>query len=218
MRERYAGALGRFAVNPDLESESAILGELGTQFTGSTGTVNLTVFATITQNSIDQEIVTVDGEIKRMRVNLEGSRNFGIEIAGDVRPVRGLRIEGNAMMSYLRAFDEQTGSYDRRLTERPGLLGAIRASYNGTGGYNIGGELAYTGDSYSLDDTGVYVKLGAAAVLNLRAGYRLLFGSVSRVGLEFYVRSYNVGDAVVENQLGLPAPGRSMSAGLMFSL
>jgi iron complex outermembrane receptor protein len=213
MRERYSGALGRFVVNPDLSAEKAFLGELGARFLRGSSSFEITGFTNLTTDTIDQDVTEVDGETKRIRVNLGGSRSFGLEASLGISPLPGLTIDANGMVNYLRAEDPESGEYDRRLTERPVGLASVGFTYNHRKGANGSLSLAYTGEAYSLDDTGEFVSLSPSTVLNGRAGYRFEMAN-ARLAVEIFARVNNVFDVLVENQLGLPGPGRMVLGGV----
>ena len=213
MRERYDGALGRFVVNPELSSEHAILSEVGARYGKTSTSVEVAAFANFTSDTIDQDVVDVNGERKRIRVNLGGSRSYGIEARLTARPVTGLALEGNVMLNYLRAQDEETGEYDRRLTERPNMLLTAAGTYNHRLGFTAGLTVVYTGEAYSLNDAGEFVELTPSTSVNLRGGYRLQVGAPTLATIELFGRVDNAFDVVIENQLGLPGPGRVLLAG-----
>ena len=218
MRERYADGLGRFIVNPDLVSEHALLGEAGLKFSRLANRIELIAFAGLTSNTIDQEIIRISDETKRIRVNLGGSRSLGLELDLAMRPAQGLLIQANGMINHLRAQDRKTGTYDRRLTERPNTLASITSTYNHHSGFTGMFSIVYTGEAFSLDDSGKFVSLAPSAVLSGRAGYRFHIGRSPSVIVEIFGRINNAFDALVENQLGLPGPGRSVLAGVKTAL
>lgn len=218
MRERYSSALGRFIVNPDLTSEYAFLGEAGVKFARSASSIELVAFANLTSNTIDQTVVQVDDETKHIRVNLGGSRSFGLELDASTRPVQGLIIQLNGMINHLRAQTEENGAFDRRLTERPNMLASFSSTYNHRSGLTGTLSVVYTGESFSLDDLGEFVALSPSTVLNGRAGYRFLITRSARVNVELFGRVNNAFDVLVENQLGLPGPGRVVLAGVKLGL
>ena len=216
LREQFSGALGRFVLNPDLGSEEAWLTESSVTYQRDGLTLVATGFLTLTSNVIDQTVVIEDGESKRMRVNLDGSRNVGLELNGSYRPTQQLLVTADATVSRLRAEEAGSGEYDRPLTERPESSGAVRISYTHGSGVSATLETLYTGPAYSLDEDGGLVDLASSAVINMRAAYRLIF--TRQTSAELFARINNASDAVVENQLGLPGPGRTAIVGLKLSM
>ncbi|MFV1979594.1 MAG: TonB-dependent receptor, partial [Rhodothermia bacterium] len=218
MRERYAEGLGRFIVNPDLVSEQAFLGEAGVKFVRLASHIELVAFTNLTSNTIDQDVIQVGGEAKRIRVNLGGSRSFGLELDAATRPIQGLLLQANGMINYLRAQDGETGAYDRRLTERPNTLASITGTYNHRSGLTGMFSLVHTGSAFSLGDSGEFLPLAPSTVLNGRAGYRFHLRQSPRAIVELFGRVNNAFDVLVENQLGLPGPGRAVLAGVKMGL
>lgn len=218
LREQFSGALGRFVLNPNLGSEEAWLSELSLRYEHGALALEATGFLTLTSNTIDQTVVVVEGSSKRKRVNLDGSRNIGVEFDGAYRPMPQVRTSATAMISHLRAEDSDTGAYDRPLTERPENTGTFRVEYVHPGGASAAVEIEYTGRAFSLDDDGEFVDLRVSTVSNLRGGYRTMLASRPQVSAELFLRVNNVGDTLVENQLGLPGPGRTALAGFKLSI
>jgi iron complex outermembrane receptor protein len=218
LREQFSGALGRFVLNPDLGSEVAWLSESSLRYEHGELVLEATGFLTLTSNTIDQTVVVVEGSSKRKRVNLDGSRNIGVEFDGAYRPVPQVRTSVTAMISHLRAEDSDTGAYDRPLTERPENTGTFRVEYIHPAGASAAVEVEYTGRAFSLDDDGEFVDLAASTVFNLRCGYRVMFTRRPQISAALFLRVNNIGDTLVENQLGLPGPGRTALAGFKLSI
>lgn len=218
LREQFSGALGRFVVNPDLKSENAILSEAAVRYGADGLMLEATAFVTITSNTIDQTNVFLNGSPQRMRINLDGSRNVGLELNAAYNLSTSITATLDATLSRLRAADPATGDYDRRLTERPERTLAVRVNYLNASGLSGSLESVYTGEAYSLDDLGGFARLSPSTAFNARAGYRLLLGVSRQSTAEVFVRVRNIGDTVVENQLGLPGPGRTAMAGIKVSV
>ena len=218
LREQFSGALGRFVLNPDLGSEEAILAESSIGYHANGVRLGATAFVTATDNAIDQVVVIQDGVSRRMRVNLDGSRNLGLELSTSLRPVNRLEVAADLTVSRLRAKNSTTGEYDQKLTERPEHSAAVRTNYRHTSGLTGSVELAYTGTAYSLDEEGDLVELDDSTVLNIRGAYRLILDRSAGLHGEVVARVDNVADSVVENQLGLPGPGRIAKLGFKLAI
>ena len=210
LRELFGEALNRFLVNPDLRPESSVLAEVGVRRDGYLLSGEATAFLNRTDDAIDQRRLE-DG--RRQRVNLGGSRVVGLELAGALRPLPRVRLDGHLTVMDIRGFDADDAP--RRLSEKPEAIGRLAATYNPGLGLNGTVEAVYTGVAYSPAGAGTFARLDPALVLNLRAGFRLLLGGVSG---ELFARVNNVTDAVVLPQLGLPGPGRELQAGLKLAL
>ncbi|NNE70114.1 MAG: TonB-dependent receptor, partial [Rhodothermales bacterium] len=162
-----------------------------------------------TWDTIDQQNVEVDGERRRQRINLEGSRVLGLELVGNVDPGGVLSARYSATVSSGRAL----GDTDReRLVEKPGTLLSLGLTAAPRGGSTLSAEFVYTGDAYGLDPDNVLVELPDVLHINVRASMRHytsggLFG-------EIFLRLDNLTDRSVFPQLGLPGPGRTVQVGL----
>jgi len=208
LRELFGEALNRFLVNPDLGPETSLLAEVGARRDGERFSGEATLFLNRTDDTIDQRRLD-DG--RRQRVNLGGSRIYGIELAGAARQGR-VRLDGHLTLMHIRGIDGDGET--TRLSEKPEAIGRLAATYNPGLGVNGTVEAVYSGVAYSPTDDG-FTRLDPSLVLNVRAGYRLFVGSVSA---EVFARVNNITDAVVLPQLGLPAPGREVQAGVKLAL
>ena len=82
MRELFGTALNRFLPNPDLKAERAWIAESSLQILGESISFETTLFYQRTAHTIDQINVMDDNVRKRLRVNLDGSRVYGVEFGG----------------------------------------------------------------------------------------------------------------------------------------
>lgn len=212
MRELFGEALNRFLVNPDLRPESAWLAEVGLERQGAAFSGELTAFLNRTFDTIDRRNVVVDGDRKRQRINLDGSRVFGVEVAGVAKPVRGLRLDGHLTWMRPRTLNDGDTAF---FGERPEWIGTLTTSYRFRHGFSVQGQAVYTGTAYSLAEDNTFVELPTSTVFNMRLGY---YFSVARALPEVFVRVDNVADERVLTQLGLPAAGRELIVGLTLSL
>lgn len=213
LRELFGEALDRFALNPDLRPESSLLAEAGVRHHGTHLSAEAVLFLNRTRDAIDQERLP-DG--RRRRVNLEGSRVLGLEVAGAARPTPLLILDGHLTLMRARALDEEGG--EGPLSERPEVLGRLAATYNPASGLTAQLEGVVTGKAYSPSGPGAFARLPASSVLNVRLGYRIFAARPRPLSVEFFARVNNVADAVVLPQPGLPAPGRELQAGLKLAL
>ncbi len=205
MRELFGGALGRFALNPDLQPESAWLGEVGADLRAGPLAGSLVAFARDVRGTIEQ-VQLDDG--RRQRQNLGGSTALGFEATADWRASRAVRVD--AALTLVR----QRSDAGARLTERPGAVG------------RLGIEVASGATRRGLwrarawaDGVGGVVSPVPGGVAEL-PGAVLLSAEVRRQWnagaalLELSARVDNLADALLVPQAGLPAPGRSASVGL----
>lgn len=215
MRELFGESLDRFVVNPDLLPETSWLAETGIVHQGTAFSGEANVFLSRTFDTIDRRNVEIDGERKRQRVNLEGSRVYGVEVIGATQPLPGWRLDGHMTWLHARAYDDGATV---RLAEKPEWLGTLTSTYQYHGRLALLLQGVYTGRAYSLDETNTFVALPTSLVLNTRLAYRLIFNQPRFLSAELFMRVNNITDEVVMPQLGLPAPGRELQAGVSLSL
>ena len=211
MRELFGVALNRFLLNPNLSPESSLVTEFGVSRTGSVFSGELIGFYHRTFDTIDQRNVEVDGRTLRERVNLEGSRVWGIESVFKARPYSFWDLSGHLTWMHPRAFQD---GVDMFLTEKPEWLGALNVSYNKGAGVSYFGEIVYTGVAYGLSEENEFVELNSSVIINAKLAYRFFIGSTY---IEAYSRVDNIFDTVALPQLGLPGAGRLLSSGVNVS-
>ena len=207
-RELFGTALDRFILNEDLREERNTTIEAGVRYGGTWGSVELTPFATWTDDTLAQRNVDVDGATLRQRVNLDGSRVIGVEVIGDVRVTQWMRAAGQVLISDVR----RLGGGEDRLPERPSVQAFAELVFGEDTGLEVATELFARSDIYSLAPEGLRSVPGAALV-SFRAAYRL--ASEDWGQLETYVRLDNAFNTRLEPQLGLPEAGRLVRSGLI---
>lgn len=217
LRELFGEALRRFLVNPDLKPESSTLLDLTADLRGSNWRGSLALFARITTDAIDQKNVVTQSGTKRQRVNLAGSRAYGVEAGGSVRPVNALRFDGHFTVIHARgvatAVDGTDSSF--QLAERPEYLGSIGVSWNAVSNLAIAADVDLTGPAVGLSPANTFIDLEPASILNARVSYRLPLPSLSRNGMvEVWARVRNMLNGVEMPQPGLPGAGREISGGM----
>ena len=214
MRELFGEALGRFLVNPDLGPEHSILSEAGLVVERDRLSAEVVGFFNRTYDTIDQRLVTLEGEEKprRQRVNIAGSRIIGVESVLRARIANGISLRCN--LTKLHARGHVGAGRFVRLAEKPGALGQCAWTYKNRGGFSLLMEYRMTGKAYGLADTGTLVRLPQSNVMNARVGYLFM---LNRWAAEAFARVNNAGDGVTLSQLGLPGPGREYGAGMQVS-
>ncbi len=213
MRELFGDALKRFQVNPDLVPESSWIGELAFEQYHGPVTGILTTFFRRTYHTIDQENIVVNGVRKRRRINLSGSRVFGVEAVGTTRLSSRVKLE--AMLTWLKA-DAFTGNKTSRLVEKPDVLGTFSVDASTRFGATLLASAVYTGHAWALSPDDSLKRLPNSVVLNARLSIRKY---ASRNGLftEFYAGVNNLLDRLTLPQLGLPGVGRTYRFGISLS-
>ena len=214
MRELFGVALNRFLLNPDLKPESSFVTELALVTEGSQFSGEIIGFFQRTHDTIDQERVNVDGVSLRRRINLDGSRVFGVELVGNARPIRSVSVDGHLTLMKPRALDGDDTSF---LTEKPSILGSLTVQHNSPAGFAFLTRASYTGKAYGRDEDNSLVPLVTSVVIDAKASYLFAFGR-SDVFTEAFVRMDNIFDVETLPQLGLPGAGRLFSVGLGVTL
>ncbi len=204
MRELFGGALGRFVLNPDLAPETTWQAELGASRSRPGLEARAVAFARWTDGTIEQAVLE-DG--RRQRVNLGGSRAFGLE-AGMAAQQGSARIDASGTLMHLRAWTPEADGL--RLPEQPSALGRVAASWLPASGWTAALEAVATGPAVSLGPREL-IDLEAAVILGGRVGYRW---TVGRGLIGVFARLDNALDAQRFPQAGLPAPGREARIGL----
>jgi iron complex outermembrane receptor protein len=210
MRELFGQALNRFLLNPDLQPERIVSGELGAEWRGDRGGASLVGFVQDLDGTIDQRNV---GRL-RQRINLVGSEVIGVEATAYWHPAPEWTLGGNGTVSRARRKGTAAGQSDR-LAERPDVIARLYGDYAATSGFGALAELLYTGRAYSADADGVLVALPRSASVNLRISQRVAIGTAAA---SVFIRGDNLLDARIVPQIGLPAPGRSLRAGVTLGL
>lgn len=216
-RELFGEAINRFVLNPDLTAETAVQLEASARYGGDRITVTATPFGVMTDDTIDQEILRVDGDVRRRRINLDGARAFGADVTGALALTEALGLTGHVSVLNVRRRSDDEGGEDgaRFIAERPSLLGEIAAVYRGPSGLGLRVEARRRGRAYAAVEDG-FVALPRATSVNAEAAFAP--PRLGPAGLEFFVRVDNLTDARIEPQLGLPAPGRWLRGGVRVAL
>lgn len=212
MRELFGVALDRFLLNPDLSPESSFISEIGVSRRGELFSGELIGFYQRTFDTIDQRRVNVDGSTLRQRINLEGSRVWGIESVFSSKLSQWWAAEGHLTWMNPRGLEEGDTIF---LTEKPEWLGSLGIRYNRPSGFSFFTEAALRGDAYGLSEDNDFVKLESALIIDAKVAYRF---SIDSVFGEWYVRMDNIFDTPTLPQLGLPGAGRLLRTGLSISL
>ncbi len=213
MRELFGVALNRFLLNPDLKPESSFVTEMGLVLQSAQVSGEVIGFYQRTHVTIDQQRVEVDGQSLRQRLNLEGSRVYGVELVGRSRIVPSLLVDGHLTLMKPRGLDNGETVF---LTEKPAVLGSLGLTHTHPSGISVYGQATYTGRAYGRNEANELVPLVRSVVIDAKVSY--LF-SAGKQGLftEVFLRADNLFDAQTLPQLGLPGAGRLLRAGLNVS-
>lgn len=218
LRELYSGALGKFVLNPDLESERQTLGELAYRREGARLRLDCSLFAAKLAGAIERVVVDSDtGQF--MRVNLDALRSLGAEAEIALRA--GAGVELSAHWLQLAARRRVDGDYAGYVEDRPDCVGGLRLDWTAPRGLRLGAETTLLGPRWSADandEIDGLRQLPAQGRLALLAAWRHYLGGGGLEDLELRLRLDNVLDSVVESQTGLVEPGRSLQLGLRVGL
>ncbi|GMQ80864.1 MAG: hypothetical protein BMS9Abin05_0293 [Rhodothermia bacterium] len=213
MRELFGDALRRFELNPNLKPETSFQADAEFEVRGEGVSGEIVAFYRRTFDTIDQIVVDVEGERRRKRINLDGSRVRGIEVAGSIRI--GENLTANGHVSWMSS-DALLKDRTQKLSEKPELLGSITLNLITRWGGSAQANVRQIGRAYALDLDNVQVALPSSTVVNLRVAIRRYF-QTGGIFIEIYGGLNNVTDELVLPQLGLPGTGREMRFGASLS-
>ncbi|MBL4839057.1 MAG: TonB-dependent receptor [Kordiimonadaceae bacterium] len=213
MRELYGTALGKFLVNPGLQPESAIVGDITFDWAPPEVpiTVSVTPWFTRINDTLSRRQVVVDNTTLRQRFNLDGSFGYGIEATAIWQLSDSFTLEANTFWQKLRA-DRDKNSNRPTLYQRPKSQALLAGNFKFTNGSNLRLEVNYTGPAYDENEGGSTVKLRASTELNVK-----FYVPLKRTKLgewQLYSTLDNLTNALVLPQLGLPSEGRTFKVGL----
>ena len=218
LRELYSGALGKFVPNPALAPESQTLTELAYRGEARRLSLDLALFAAHLDGAIERVVVDADAGTFQ-RVNLDAVRSLGAEAELAFAAGKGLSVSAHWLQ--LAARRRAEGAWRRPLEDRPDTLGGLHLDWSAPRGLRLGAETVLLGPRQSADATDAVDglrPLPAQARLALLAAWRHYLGGRLLDDLELRLRVDNVFDSVLESQVGLVEPGRSVQLGLRLSL
>ena len=212
MRELYGGALGKFVPNPNLKPVTAYLSEIGMEWTGTAVSSSFTTFLTRTYDTIDKQTIQQGSNAgKEQRINLDGSRIWGIEAKLATNPIDQLSIDGSFTYMYTRGIFEDE---PRKLDEKPAWMGKLNITYDLTNRLSMLSQTEYTGGIYTRTEQNDFVLLADALIFDGRISYDLFQKNRTLSGGEIFFRVNNITNDLRVLQLGLPGPGRKFMAGV----
>jgi iron complex outermembrane receptor protein len=219
-RELFGAALGKFVPNPDLRPVSALLAEAGVEWRGTAFSGEATAFVNRTSDTIDQRTFQSGPNAgKEQRVNLDGTRVYGIETRGAVQPTERLALDGHLTWMHLRGFEDGEAT---KLDEKPAWLGLLTATYDLPFGFEAMAQSEYLGGVFTRTEQNTFVTLPDALIFDARVSYAFDTRALGVPGSgqqgEVFARVNNVTDELRLLQLGLPAPGREVLVGFKLTL
>lgn len=209
LRELYSGSLGRFVPNPDLKPEQQVLYEVGYTRVTARWRFEAAAFLLYLEDGIEKVSLN-NAERQYQRVNRTEIRVPGLELIGGWQMARDLELALQHTM--LAARVEVDGAFDDPAEDRPDYLSRASLNWSQRRGPGALVEAVVTGGRWSADSTTAegLRRLPAGVVWNTRVRWRL--GPVTRP-IELHARMDNVFNQRVDDQVGLPNPGRTLSAG-----
>ena len=216
MRELYGGALGKFVPNPNLRPVTSWIGEVGIERRGARLSGSATAFLNRVTDAIDQRTFQRGPNAgKEQRINLGGSRVYGLETTAHWQIAPALLFDGHLTWMRPRGISE---GETQPLEEKPAWLGTGSLTYEFPAGLALTAQGQYTAGTQARTEQNAYVTLPNALLLDVRVGYAigpLMPGT--REG-ELFARVDNLLDDARYYQLGLPGAGRGLRAGISLSL
>ena len=211
-RELYGVALGRFLLNPDLQPERSLLADFGVEYSASDAlSLDFTLWANQSDDTLSQRVVTVDNLNRRQRFNMNGSFTYGIEAVATLAITE--KFSGNfsvGLQDDQVARDES--SLRRNLLHRPREQLNLALDWQATSSLHMRTELSYIGRAYDLADDGADAYLPTSASVGLRGSINV--GRIYNQDIFLTAAVENLTDSLILPQLGLPAPGRSFHIGI----
>lgn len=214
LRELYGESLGLFLINPDLRPETATLGDITLSYLpGSDARLQLTPWVLHIDDTLSRRIVDVNGERLRQRYNLVGSDGYGVEAIMDWSFSAKSSGHLNLTWQDLEARREPDGTRPV-LYQRPGFQASLAFDWEITDNWDLYAEARHVRNALDEEEDGTVVELPASTALDMRLFRRLSGNDAGE--WRVYVAVDNLTDGVELPQLGLPMPGRTMSAGVSF--
>lgn len=215
LRELYGEALGAFLLNPDLEPETATLTDLMFERNWRDGDARFRVTPWLLQidDTLSRRTVTIDGVRYRQRYNLEGSDGHGLEVSLDWQLNDRLEVRLSSTWQELTARKEEDGTRPV-LYQRPELQGALSLDYFFGRDWDFYFEAQYMGVAKDEDENGNVIDLPTSWHIDVRLFKTLDVRANGR--WRAYAGVDNATNEVVLPQLGLPQPGRTYAAGVVF--
>lgn len=217
LRELYSGALGRFVPNPELAPERQDQIEVGAELTGSTWNIAAAGFIGWLDGGIEKVALPDSNELFQ-RVNRTSIRVPGLELITTWKLSNDVQVQ--AQHTILGARTQAEGSYDLPAEDRPDYLSWLSWQWRPAHGPGAACEARLTGPRWSADTTSPtgLTRLPAGVTYHLRLNWSWALGPDRSHDLEAYLRVDNLLDQTVAYQVGLPEPGRLVSAGLRLAI
>lgn len=208
LRELYAGALGRFEPNPDLEAERLIVGELGATVRLGRAEVQAVGF---THRLSDAIVRASTPRGNFMRVNRDEMRSYGLELLALV-PLGPLQLAADATFQDIEMRDPTTPGDEVEPEYQPAFVAGFKVTSPLPVDLRAAVQLRHTGAQYCVnpdmggnDELDPWTRVDAS----LSRGFRVRQGGILSRG-QVTLALDNATDAALYDQCGLPQPGRTL--------
>ncbi|HEX8233916.1 MAG TPA: TonB-dependent receptor [Caulobacteraceae bacterium] len=208
-RELFGEALGRFQPNSDLQPETAWLADLVFDWRRGPVSVGVNPYLILSEGTISQRVIVVDGVSRRQRFNLNGAESYGADLAVRARLSPNWAVEAGLDMLSAHASDDDGGA---RLPQRPSYEWDAALEWNWRA-LTARAEMRRIGEAVDLAPSGGQADLPPSTEFNLRAAWAVPRPPSGQM-IELTGAIDNLTDEVVLPQLGLPSPGRTLRLGL----
>lgn len=210
MRESLSEALGKNYANPDLKPETGIINELSVIRNVNNFKTKLTGFYNLYDQLIVQGKVTINGDERKQRMNLQKADIAGVEATAEYY-YDSFTFYANA--TYLDVIVKTNDINLEQLENRPNYYAGAVVNYKFIPELNAQAELDYLGYKEVIDSKSSHL---SAAIMNLRLAYNLIM--VDSQVIEMYARMNNIFDTRRETEMGILDAGRYISFGLNYKI
>lgn len=211
-RELYGAALGKFLLNPALRPERSLLADINIKRQARENvSMEFSVWANDSKDTLSQRSVQVDGESLRQRYNTNGAFSYGLEAGTTWYLAENFRTEFSVALQNGRIEPDDNGERPE-LLQRPKSQLKLALDWQPTSRADMRAEFLHTGSAYDIADDGALAQLPKSTSVNLRGFFLLTEWKQRKVELTASVD--NLTDTAVVPQLGLPQPGRMIRVGL----
>jgi outer membrane cobalamin receptor len=191
------------AGNEDLNTEMTLHYEAGIeQQLTETSTLDVTGFVIDATDFIEKDGDTYE--------NFQDLRFVGIETELTVQPIEDLKLRCG--VTWMETEDRSADNAREDLQYRPKWKVSLDGEYAFDFGLSLSGSVIYVGDQYFYDNDDIEKKqLNDFTVVNLK-----LTQKIPSTTLELFTGVNNLFDEDYEESYGLPQPGRTLYAGMVY--